>query len=721
MARKRTPVTDDELRSIVMQEIQNADGFQSSQLSDERGENMDYYLARPFGNELDGRSQVVSTDVRDTVEWIMPTIVRIFTSGEDVVEFEPETPQDINGAKQATEYVNFIWNRDNRGFLNFYSWFKDALLQKNGRIKIWWDDTPKQTRERYMGLPDDAFAILVADDDVEVAEHTEHKEESEQLVPDPQNPGQLIPQPVEIVTHDVVITRTQQWGCVKVVPVPPEEFLISKDARCIGDARFVGHRRRRTFSDMREEGYSEELLDSVGSDETSIAIDTEEIKRNTVENIAGGMGSTATTNRAMRQMWVTEGYLKVDVDGDGIAEMRKVTVAGSTYQILSNEAWDMDRPFADITPIIMPHRYHGLAIADLIKDIQLIKSTILRQYLDGLYLRTNQREMVVEKDIIEPSEVLSSAPGRKIRIKGPGPAIFPIETPDVGSAALQGLEYIDSVMENRTGVSQRTQGLGANVLHDTALGERMLMSAAMGKIELIARVFAETGVRDAFRMILKLISKYQDKPRTIRLEKNQWATMDPSQWNSDMDMTVRVGMGVGDKDQQLQHAMMLFNIQQQVAPFGGATPQNFMNTAEMMVNAMGQKGVERFFTLPPPPDPSQQKPDPKMVEAQGKVQVAQAVGQSKVQIETAKAKAHIALTAQKNQADAALEAQKTGAQTRLEAFKAQQQAALQQFQVEEELRMKQEAQNMQHALDASNAAVEQSMRVRMSLPTPGNP
>lgn len=648
---------------------------------------MDFYQAKPYGNEIEGRSTVVSTDVRDTIEWIMPQLVRIFTSGEDVVEFQPETGNDVEAAKLATEYVNFIWNRDNEGFLNFYSWFKDGLLSKNGIVKIWWDDTPVQKRERYTGLDDNAFALLVSPDDVTVAEHTERQEQV--IIPGPD--GQ--PHPQEITVHDVVITREMKGGKVCVRPLPPEEFLLSRDARNITDARFVGHRRRRPISDLIEEGFDRDVLDKLGSDEVSVARDAEEVKRNTVENFSAG--TTASTNQAMRELWVTEGYLRVDVDGDGIAEMRKVVVAGSTYKVLSNEAWDMDRPFATLTPVIMPHRFWGLAVADLIKDIQLIKSTIFRQYLDNLYLANNQREQVIESQIVDPSEVLSSAPGRKIRVKS-GPAIFPIETPQVGAQALEGLQYLDQLIENRTGVSDRTQGLDYDQLNQTATGQRIQMTAAQAKIELIARVFAETGVKDAFRMILKLITRYQDKPRMIRLDQD-WVSMDPSSWNADMDMTTRVALGLGDRDQQLQHGMMLSAMQEKALPLGFISPKNLMETANMIVNAMGQKGAERFFTVPqgpqaqapiPPPPPPNQGDNPQVevakIEAKGKVdmQIAQMKAQfdAQSQAQQAQAKAttdqHLnEIEAQRSQLqlqnDAALEKLKLDANSQLAVLKMQ--------------------------------------------------
>lgn len=670
MATKRAPVTDSDIQAIVRSEILGADGQSQSQLSIERGENMDMYQGKPMGNEIDGRSSVISCDLRDTVEWILPSIMRIFTSGEDAVEFEPQGPEDVQVAKQATDYVNYIWNKDNRGYLTFYSWFKDALLQKNGIVKIWYDDTPQTKRERYSGLDDETFAQLVNDDSVEVSEHTETEIDVMPVAPDGSE------QPAKAARHDVVITRTLEGGRVRIVPVPPEEFLISKEARSIEDARFVGHRRRRTISDLIEEGYSRDKVEMLSGDETSIQTDAEEIKRNTVEYVVPL--SQAAVNPAMRQIWVTEGYIRADVDGDGIAEMRKVVVAGSSYEILSNEAWDTPRPFASVTPIIMPHRFWGLAVADLIKDIQVIKSTILRQYLDNLYLSVNPREEVDEARIVDPSEVLSSAPGRKIRVRnGNGPAVRPIPIQPIGPIALEGLNYIDQIREGRTGVSQRTQGLASNQLHDTAQGERMLMSAAMGKIELIARTFAETGVRDAFRLILKLVCMYQNKDRVVRL-RNEWVPMDPSQWNSDMDLTVQVAMGMGDKDQQLQHVGLLMGVQKEALPMGWVTPDNLKNSTDILVSAMGFKGSERFFTFPQPGQPGpQQPPNPEMVKVQGQLQLQKEKNHGQLQ-----------LTAQKQQITAVSDAQKSKQNAMVQMFAEAQKAKNRQYQIDREIELK---------------------------------
>ena len=657
-------VSKSDIQAIIRAEIAAADGQANSQLSIERGENMDYYQGQPFGNEIEGRSSVISPTVLEAVEWMLPLLIRIFTSGENVVSFQPSEPNDTQFAKIATDYVSFIWNDDNRGFLTFYSWFKDALLQKNGIIKIWWDDTPKTVRKRFNGLPDPMFSKLVNDPDTEVSEHTENDTPMGK-------------------THDVVLSKSMPNGKVCVVPVPPEEFLISKDARSIEGARFVGHRRRRTVSELIEEGYDREIIESLTGDETSIQTDAEEIKRNTVEYVVPT--GEATVNTSMRQIWVVEGYIKIDVDGDGIAEMRKIVSAGATYEILANEAWDTPRPFATLTPIIMPHRFWGLAVADLVKDLQLIKSTILRQYLDNLYLSNNQREQVVEANIVDPSEVLSSKPGMKIRVKNE-PAIFPIEVPQIGAQALEGLNYIDQLTENRTGVSARVQGMGSDPLHDTAQGERIMMSAALGKIELIARVFAETGVRDAFKMILRLVCEYQDKPRMIMLEGQQaFQNIDTSQWNPDMDVRVSVGLGMGDRDQQLAHAQMLGNAQAQAAQLGFVTPENFKATAELLIQGMGYKGVERFFTFPQDPNAAKQpvKIPPKnagqQVNPQLEMQKAQIQAQTATQVATIKANADAQVKQAQAQAKAASDSNLHQLQTQQDTVHNQQQMQLEAF------------------------------------------
>jgi hypothetical protein len=688
LADRKSPLSEDQVRAIVQSELRNCDGLSGSDLAVQRQENLDYYFARPFGNEQDGRSQVVSPDVRDSIEWVMPTLMRIFMGGENVCEFEPEEEGDIEAAKQATEYVNYIWNRDNPGFSNFYSWFKDGLLSKTGTLKIYWSDVEKTKRERYSGLDDATFAQLVNQDGVTVSEHTEYQQEV--IAPDlrPNMP----PQRKMATYHDLVITKTQKCGRVCVDPIPPEEYLISRDARTAAEARIEGHKRRRTLSDLIEDGFDKDLVNSLSSDDEYPG-DSEAISRDTIDESLGQESNPLNT--AMREVWVYEVYVKIDVDGDGIAEMRKVTAAGPGYKILDNVAWDAPKPFVTLTPIPLPHRFVGLALADITKIWQLLRSTILRQYLDNLYLSNNQREEVVANNIIDPSEALSHKPGQKIRVKAAG-SIIPIAVPQIGSAALEGLNYLDQLKENATGVSARTQGLGSNELHDTATGEQMLMTAAMGKIELIARVYAETGVKDAFRLIHKLVCMYQDQPRVVRLTGKQFVQVDPSSWNADMDMTVSVGLGTGDKPQQMQAAMAIGAVQDKLFPLGMVSPDNAMATAELVVNAAGQKGVDRFFSKPDPNAPP--KPDPEMAKVQAQAQADQAKAQSDAQIKTAQLQQEAQIKTQQTQADAALAQQQLEAEMALKRYQIDQEINLKQTQMAAELELKRQQMTAELAL-----------------------
>jgi len=353
-------------------------------------------------------------------------------------------------------------------------------------------------------------------------------------------------------------------------------------------------------------------------------------------------------------------------------------------------------------------------------DLQLIRSTILRQYLDNLYLSNNQRVEVVEKNIIDPTEVLTSRPGGAIRVKEKG-SVTPILTPPVGQEALAGLEYMDRIRETRTGVSERTQGIGANSLHETAAGEGMLMNAAMGKIELIARVFAETGVKDAFKIILWLTCQYQKQPRQIRKAK-EWMTIDPRGWDDEMDVSISVGMGTGDNQVRLQNAMLLGQAQQAAMGAGMVTPENLMNTATELTKAMGYKNPERFFSKPDPSKPP--PPSPEMAKVQAQVEADKASLQAEGQIKTQQMQQEAQISGQKMQQEGSIEMQKMQAEFALKKWQIEQEMALKERQLVAELQMRERQFAAELALkeklgvmSAANEAAATSSEVRMG----GNP
>jgi len=673
MADKRDMMDETELKAIVASELRSALGYMGSQVSEERSENWDRYFAKPYGNERDGYSQVISTDVMDTVEWIMPSLMRIFASGDECVRFEPVGPEDEEAAKQATDYVNHVFNKDNPGVLILHSWFKDALVAKNGFVKFWWDESEDWKREAYHGLSDDGFAILLQDPDVEPVEHT--AVESQAIDP---ATGQI----VAVSLHDVVVRRKRTKGRVCIEPVPPEEFLIDREAKTIEDARFVGHRKRYTVSALREEGVPQDVIDRLPKGDEGLLTSEEAIARANNDQDVFGTDTDSVANEAMRQVWVTEAYMRVDYDGDGIAEMRKIRVAGPNSEILENDAWEGMVPFADLTPIPIPHKFIGFAVADLVKDLQLIKTTVLRQYLDGLYIANNPRMEVKQDQIVDPGEVTNSKAGGIVRTTGMGPALIPIQTAFAGAAALQGLEYVDTLRENRTGVTRYNQGIDANSLNKTATGVNQIMTAAQQRIELIARVFAETGVKRLFRGLLELVCRYQDKERMIRL-RGKWVPMDPRAWRNEFDVTVTVGLGNGNRDMMAAQIQQLMGLQFQAVQFQGGingpfvTGENLYNSAEKWVQAIGLKTVEPYFTDPSTAPPQPPRPDPEMVKAQGQMQLEaqkaqmqfqlkQQEAQQKAQIEIVQAQADIEVMRQKMAAEIELKRQEAAVTLELE-------------------------------------------------------
>jgi hypothetical protein len=586
MAKK---MTKRELSALVEQELYAASGTNTTKLSEQRADAMDRYHGKKYGNEQEGRSQIVTRDVADVIEWIMPSLMKIFTGGDKVVQFEPQGPEDVKMAKQATDYVNYVIMRQNPGFSILYSWFKDALIQKNGIVKHYWDDTTKTTREEYKNLTEEEFTALLMDDEIEVVEHT---------ASDAEEPGMgEMPKPV---THDVVAKRTINSGQVRIENVPPEEFLINKYAKSIEEARFVAHKVKKTIGELTAMGYSKKQLEraySKGENDYNL----ERLARFNHEG-------ESIYDDIDDGLWVSECYIRVDFDNDGIEELRKITKVGD--EILDNEEVD-SVPFSSLTPVPMPHKFYGLSIYDLISDLQLIKTTLMRNLLDNMYLTNNGRYEVVEGQA-NLDDLMTSRPGGIVRVRTPG-AVTPLATPQLDQNSFNMLGYLDSIREERTGVSKNSTGLGEGALksHQTASGVSQVMSAAQQKIELIARVFAETGMKDLSNSVYQLVQKFEAPEKIVRLN-NDWVTMYPSEWKDRMDCTAQVGLGFGSKEMNLMHLNQLTQTIQMISQHPAAgmllKPKNVYNLVSQQIKSMGMKNVNDF--IQDPGDEQMQPPGP---------------------------------------------------------------------------------------------------------------
>ncbi len=702
---KRAPrLSDDELTALLSAERQDAlAAVQATKLSEDRERALEYYVGDVTMDipDVDGRSRAVSMDVADTVEGLMPQLMEIFCSSEEVVKFEPVGPEDVQAADQETDYVNHVFMQKNPGFMVLYSMIKDALLSKVGVVKVWWEQVEKDQRETYLDLDDDAFAMLAADPEVEIVEHsmrpagvdddaygrdvgtpdrgpgqapglrseadypqggpsTGSGQANPGSAPNPgSSPGQALadtqstsvpmgvdpnaavltgsqqasdvagakkaqPEPTEPeeltgpMLHDVTIAIKKTYGCAKVMPVPPEEFGITRHTRTIAEAGYCFHEIPRTVGILLDQGYDEEALDKLPTFVNPPNM--EEISRDTVNETRRAMGNEGL-NPANRPVVIVEHYVRMNYDGSGPALYRVTTGSRDTPILLTREGEpDIERidfiPFAAMTPVPITHRFFGRSVADLVMDIQRVKTALVRALLDNAYLANNPRTEVSETHATTETldDLLVSRPGGIVRTKMPG-GLNILAHPDIGGHVFPLLEYHDSVREWRTGVTRQGQGIDANALQNqSATAVAQIYSVAQGKMKLIARIFAETGIRDLFSLLHAIIRKHGQEAETVRL-RNQWVTVDPRDWKERNDMTIQVGLGSGGKAERLAHLMAMIDMQKQAIGGGLSnlvTPMNLYNSAKELVKVLDLKTVDPFFTDPSTQPAPQAPPDPKL-------------------------------------------------------------------------------------------------------------
>ena len=557
----------------------------------------------------------------------MPQLLRVFTQSDEIVRFEPKSFDDEEKAKQATEYVNWVMNRDNDGVLIMHNWFKDALLQKNGIVKVYWDEKVDVTKEKYQNLSEEELTMILADESVEVV--------SQEVVQVGQTQDPMTGAIVPINAYNVKLKKTNKTGKVVVENVPPEEFLISKKAKTIADAPFIAHRKLSTRSELIAMGFKKDQIDNLPT-YADLTFSQERVAR--YDNSELPDDQDDTLDFSMQEIEVYECYIKTDYDGDGIAELRKVFYAGS--EILENIEVDFV-PFASICPIPMPHKFFGHSLADRVVDLQLIKSTVTRQILDNLYMTNSPRMGVVEGQV-NLDDLLTVTANGVVRMKNPN-AVVPLTVPATASQSFPLLEYLDVVQSKRTGVSDAQQGLNPDILQNTtATAVAAMQSAAAGKIELIARVFAETGIKDLFQKILQLLCKYQDKARIIRL-RGKYIAIDPREWTNEFDISINVGLGTGDRQEQMAMTAMVLGKQEEILKTIGVNNplvdlSQYRNTLGRFIESAGFKDSSEFFKEITP-EQVQQMAQPQQEQPPIDPQIQAYIAQMQAQIEADKAKA----------------------------------------------------------------------------------
>jgi hypothetical protein len=620
-------MSEEELQGIVSSEIVDAISFIDEDIAPKRAQATEYYFGDPFGDEEQGRSQVVSMDVRDTIQGMLPSLMRIFFGPERVVEFAPNGPEDVALAEQATDYVDFIFKRDNPGFQILHSAFKDALVRKTGIIKYWWDESVDVRAESFTMMDEQSVMLLTNDPDVEIAAVREYPMPGFEQ----QNEAQGIMTPPPMM-YDIDIKRRIKKGKIRVETLPPEEFLIDRRAKSIDDATLVAHRSMRTVSELVAMGYDYDMVVSNSGDNYEFDTNDEYQARNPWAVVRGSTNPDPT----VRHVLYIEAYQNVDFDGDGIAELRKICTIGNSHKVVHNEIVD-ERPFATFCPDPEPHTFFGMCPADVTMDIQRIKSNVQRGMLDSLAQSIYPRTAVVEGQA-NIEDVLNTEVGAVIRMRAPG-MVQPFTTPFVGQDAFPMLEYLDDVKQNRTGISKAASGLDADALQSTTKAAvSATVSASHQHIEMIARIFAETGLRRLFRGILKLVVENQDRERMVRL-RNTFVPIDPRSWDVGMDVIVNVGVGDGSMEERMAMLSQIASRQEMILQnYGPENPivtlPQYTNTLSKMLQLSGFKDAQNYFAQLPadfqmPQNEEEPKPTPEEMLTQVQAQAIQADIQKK--------------------------------------------------------------------------------------------
>jgi hypothetical protein len=680
---KATSMTEEELVAAIEQH--ESASIQYGALQDDRIEALDYYLGRPMGNEVEGRSQVISRQVWDTVEWLKPQLADIFCSGEEVVAFAPRGPEDVKGAEQETDYVNHLVTQKNNWFEIWNSWSHDALVQKVGYVKAYWDDSEDVTVEKYGKLTPDEYALLAQDKSIEIVEIEEYSD------------------PEIGPVYSCEVKRIKPRNVVIIENIPPENVRVSPKARGLSlqDRRlpFVEHTEYKTISELRADGF--DVPDDISDGGNDIE-EFEEMNR----RLDSGMSRdiNVVSDPSMRLLRVRNCFIRCDFNGDGMAELRNVIIVGTT--VLHNEDADSVDIVA-LCPTPLPHRHDGLSVADAVMDLQDIQTALLRGALDNQYLANNGRYGVNEQNV-NLDDMLDSRPGGMVRFQGAASEnFFPLTHPTTGSIAVPMMEYMDKIGARRTGVSEQSQGLNPDALNNQAgrQANNTFQTAALQRIKFIARVFAETGVKNLFQLVHEITLKNSRQLQMVQL-RGEWVPVNPREWTKRNDMIISVALGGGDRSQQMTVLASMRQMQLEMLPLGLAKPQNLHATMMRFTRAAGFKDAAEFWSDPtkePPPPP--QPPieiQLEQLKQQGKMQELQLLQQAEAQ----KFQAEHQMNASVEQLKAAAKQRETQLQLELQAANDMRDGEREQFKAEKQAQLAQAQLDVQLAIDASTKELE---------------
>lgn len=629
-----------ELAAILQKELRQSLGAPGTEISRIRLRNLQYFKAEATGElaapDIPDRSSIVASDAADTVEWMLPALLRPFVTAHEAMECEPQRPQFEPVAKLASEYLRWLFWKKNKGDTILYQWFKDALIQKVGFVKVVWDSDEVDAEETYRDLLPEQVQELLQDDDVEPIAQAS----SVQMIGG---------QPVEL--YEITVKRKRQQGGCKILPCPPEEMRIHPRSRYGEPLKFIAQQFYKTKQELEAEGYD---LGNVSAED---GWHMEQIER----------ASTQTpwffdqSDGELQRYLCSECYIRLDQDGDGVAEWLKVFMIGQT--VMDQEKVD-DHPFVYFCPQPMPHVFFGECPVDDAIQPQRLRTSLMRAIMDNVYLSVNQRTGIVEGQV-NIDDLINNRPGGVVRMKSRD-AIVPLTQNGLDPSAWNMVEWAETWREQRTGYTRYSQGLSPDALNPTATGVSIITEKADQRLELVSRV-AAVAVEQLFTKILKCVCMYQDKAEQIQLL-GQWMPIDPREWKDGFQININVGLGTGSKDKKAAVLNQIYMMQAPLLQGGAIPPQAAILAARGFAEASGITAAEQYFPDAAPPQP---QPNPEQIKAQAQQQADMAKLQANQQLEQFKANLQAEVDRNRQQREAEQHALKVQAEKELETYKAQ--------------------------------------------------
>lgn len=686
---------DDRLVNIADRLIKSAEAYRD-QLSKDRSDAVDYHNGEmPDLKALKGRSSMVSKDVRATIKKVMPSVLRTFTGGPTIWDFEPIGPEDEEAAEQATKYVNTVASKESNAEEAIEDACYDAMLLRSGIIKVFQEEKKTVHVSQHDGLDEMAMTQLVSPENVQVIEQSQNVEvvETEQG-------------PIEQLVYSVKIKRIETDSKPKVRAVPLERFLISEDSTDADEAGLVGEVQTLTRGDLVAMGYDKKQVFALPIEEQDE--DTLEATRDD-RTITDKVSRDPETEKSLQEIDYYEVYMRVDRDDDGLNELVRVCFGGGTKinNLLSVEDWDV-QPFVDLICERQPHQREGASIADDTMDIQKVKTVLLRATLDNLYWQNRPQPIMQDGAIENEDAVLNPSFGKPIRVaagRDAREALTYTQVPLVASDSFNMLSYFDEAIQDRTGISEASSGMAPDALQNmTAKASAMIEAAGIGQTERMVKTLSK-GIARVGKRLLHLTVQHQDKPRTVRIS-NKWVEYDPRSWNAGMDVTVNTGLGAGSKERDMQMLMMIMGVLEKlIAAFGPdnpyVKPENLYNTVAKLIEAAGFKSVEPFITKPDDQEVAQRleeaknQPDPEQLKLQAQMQLEEA----KMQTNTAKEQAQMDADLQVKQAEMAAQSRSQTEKLQSDATLAEQKLEFERERLATETALKQEEMNQKHDIE----------------------